>query len=70
MTIELALECVKLAIPLVSPSVEDRFECIAQMSGRLYSHIKLLSETDSSIEESNKDKPKRGRPPKPLEVEV
>ena len=57
---ELALECVKLSIPLVSPSVEDRFEGIAQLSKRMYSHITTLAEGVSEVEKRG-----RGRWPKP-----
>jgi hypothetical protein len=63
-SIELALECVKLAIPLVSPSVEDRFEGIAQLSKRMYSHITTLAEGLPDA-----DKPKRKYERKPREEE-
>lgn len=61
---ELAIECVRLAIPLASPSTDDRVEAIAKISKRLYAHIKSLSE-EALIDDA--DKPKRGRPPKPRE---
>lgn len=64
---QIALECVKLAATLVSPSVNDRVEGIAQISEKLYLHIKKLSgETPVEVvQEATSDKPRRGRPPKP-----
>jgi len=41
---ELALECVRLAIPIVSPTMDDRWEGIAQLSQKMYSHITNLAE--------------------------
>ena len=56
---ELALECVRLAVPLASPSTQDRVEAIAQISKRLYAHIKSLSE-DIPMESADKpDKPRK-----------
>jgi hypothetical protein len=57
---ELALECVRLAIPLVSPSVDNRFNGIAELSEKLYSHITTL--VDDAPEA---DKPKRKYERKP-----
>lgn len=62
MSKELALECVKLAIPLVSPSVQDRFEGIAQLSEKIYIHVTKLAEGLPDA-----DKPRRGRPRQPRE---
>jgi hypothetical protein len=62
---QIALECVKIAATLVSPSVNDRFEGIAQISEKLYLHIQKLS-GEALIEvtpEATSDKPRRGRPP-------
>jgi hypothetical protein len=64
MSKEIALECVKLAATVVSPSVNDRFEGIAQISEKLYLHIHKLS-GETPVEVTTSDKPRRGRPPKP-----
>lgn len=56
---ELALECVRLAVPLASPTTQDRVEAIAQISKRLYAHIKSLSEY-TPVESADKpDKPRK-----------
>ena len=51
----LALECMKLAVTVSSPTQEDRAGAVADLTTRFYNHIKALSEP-----------PKRGpgRPPK------
>ena len=64
MSEQTALECVKIAATLVSPSVNDRVEGIAQISEKLYLHIHKLSE-ETPVEVTPSDKPRRGRPPKP-----
>ena len=63
----LALECVRLAGTLVSPSVNDRVEGIAQISTQLYSHIVTLS-SDKVAEDVPADKLAR-RPRKPRELQ-
>ncbi len=63
MSKELALECVKIAIPLVSPSVDDRFSGIAEISEKIYIHIQKLS-GETPVNEVQAEKPRRGRPPK------
>jgi hypothetical protein len=47
---EIALECVRLAIPLTSPSVSNRFEGVAELSGKLYSHVIKLAEDTPAVE--------------------
>ena len=55
---ELALECVRLAVPLASPSTQYRVEVIVQISKQLYAHIKSLSE---GIPVESADKPEKPR---------
>lgn len=67
----LALECFKLATVLVSPSVHNRTEEVANTGKRLYSAIIDISVDHSdSGNKQNEDTQKvvvrRGRPPKPL----
>lgn len=58
---ELALECVRLAVPLASPSTQYRVEVIVQISKQLYAHIKSLSE-GIPVESADKpDKPEKPR---------
>jgi hypothetical protein len=63
MSKEIALECIKLAVTITSPSVNDRFQIVADTATKLYSHINLMVEMPQ--EEQQSDKPRRGRPPKP-----
>jgi hypothetical protein len=55
---ELALECLKIAAGLVSPTVSDRVAAVAQTQKFLYDKIN---------EVVNADTPRRGRPPKSRE---
>ena len=55
---EIALECVKLAIPLVSPSVDDRYAGIAELSKKLYSHITTLAEGVPEVEKQRRRMPR------------
>lgn len=60
----LALECMKLATSLISPTVNDRITEVANAQTKLYNHIKLLCDDTVVM-----DTPKRGRPPKAQETD-
>lgn len=55
---EVAIECLKIAAMIISPTVNSRVESIAQAQKLLY---------DSTQELCKTDKPRIGRPPKPRE---
>jgi len=48
---ELAIECVKLATPLVGPSVNDRFKEVAKVSKLMYAHINSMTGEALTVEE-------------------
>lgn len=59
MTIAIATECMKLALAISSPSVNDRKQEVVNIAKFLYSNIQEMVETPKA------DTPRRGRPPKP-----
>lgn len=57
---ELAVECLKIAKDITSPSVDDRKKAIAETAKFLYSELTMLQNATQEVKQT-----RRGRPPKP-----